>query len=318
MQAQLHEPPPRLTELRPELPAAVDAVLASALSKTPEDGQSSAGALVREVGEALGVLDDKPGQTRRNGTGRFRRRPPDSARPVRRRSRGPERRAGPAAAEEPTAPGTLRAQHLHGQRDRPGTPQRGAARPRQATAAGRARDAARAPRRSRRCRRARAHVAGAPRPPCSAPCSCSRWPAPEWPAGRSAAPTRAPRRPCDPAAVKAQRAAEKRAEAAAATEQERVAWLGSANDAVETLNSRRTADRRRLAAREHARRSGRARPPAGALLRARAPQPRRPAGVRAGAAALAAALRRAESAYARLGARRATATAPPTAAPWTA
>ncbi len=84
MQAQLHETPPRLTEARPELPAAVDAVLASALSKTPEDRQSSAGALVREVGEALGLVHDGPGQTRRNGSGRFRRRPADATQPVRR------------------------------------------------------------------------------------------------------------------------------------------------------------------------------------------------------------------------------------------
>jgi serine/threonine-protein kinase len=43
--AQLHDPPPRLTELRPDLPHAVDAVVATALEKDPSDRFATTGEL---------------------------------------------------------------------------------------------------------------------------------------------------------------------------------------------------------------------------------------------------------------------------------
>ena len=74
MQAQLGGPPPKLSAERPELPPAIDDVLLTALSKTPDERQSSAGELMRDVGQALGVLE--PGVAeRKRPTGRFRRRP---------------------------------------------------------------------------------------------------------------------------------------------------------------------------------------------------------------------------------------------------
>jgi CheY-like chemotaxis protein len=61
--AQVHEPPPRLSELRPELPAGLDDVLAAALAKRPRDRPASAGAFVAGVRsqlEAAGLLDGGP------------------------------------------------------------------------------------------------------------------------------------------------------------------------------------------------------------------------------------------------------------------
>lgn len=54
MYAHIVEPPPSVRERRPELPAALDDVLASGMAKDPEDRQASAGALVREMLDALG------------------------------------------------------------------------------------------------------------------------------------------------------------------------------------------------------------------------------------------------------------------------
>ncbi len=53
--AHLFAPPPRLTSVRPDLPAAVDQVLARALAKTPEDRYASCGAFADALREALGV-----------------------------------------------------------------------------------------------------------------------------------------------------------------------------------------------------------------------------------------------------------------------
>jgi serine/threonine-protein kinase len=53
MHAHLVEPPPALTPFRPELPAALDAVVARAMAKLPEDRYPTAGALVQALGEAL-------------------------------------------------------------------------------------------------------------------------------------------------------------------------------------------------------------------------------------------------------------------------
>jgi serine/threonine protein kinase len=53
--AHLHEPPPRLTEARPDLPRAVDRVMARALAKEPDDRYPSCGAFADALREALGV-----------------------------------------------------------------------------------------------------------------------------------------------------------------------------------------------------------------------------------------------------------------------
>ena len=53
--AHLFAPPPRVTSVRPDLPAAVDQVLARALAKAPEDRYGSCGAFADALREALGV-----------------------------------------------------------------------------------------------------------------------------------------------------------------------------------------------------------------------------------------------------------------------
>jgi len=53
--AHVFEPPPRVTKLRPDLPAAVDQVLATALAKAPGHRYDSCGAFSDALREALGV-----------------------------------------------------------------------------------------------------------------------------------------------------------------------------------------------------------------------------------------------------------------------
>jgi serine/threonine protein kinase len=53
--AHVSDPPPRLTAVRPDLPAAVDAVLARALEKLPERRYDSCGDFADALREALGV-----------------------------------------------------------------------------------------------------------------------------------------------------------------------------------------------------------------------------------------------------------------------
>jgi hypothetical protein len=104
----------------------------------------------------------------------------------------------------------------------------------------------------------------------------------------------------DPAVLKAQRAAEARADAAAAVEQKRIEWLGSANDAVETLRSRRASDRRLLAGADTpSEQAARGRRLARSYALARRALDNPPASVPS-AAAVQAALRRAQGAYERL------------------
>jgi ABC-type transport system substrate-binding protein/tRNA A-37 threonylcarbamoyl transferase component Bud32 len=50
--AHLNDSPPRITELRPELPAAFDAVFATALAKAPDDRYSTCGELAKAAGVA--------------------------------------------------------------------------------------------------------------------------------------------------------------------------------------------------------------------------------------------------------------------------
>jgi serine/threonine-protein kinase len=53
--AHLFEPPPRVTEVRPDLPGAVDQVLAKSLAKAPEERYGSCGAFADALRQALGV-----------------------------------------------------------------------------------------------------------------------------------------------------------------------------------------------------------------------------------------------------------------------
>jgi serine/threonine-protein kinase len=54
MYAHIVEPPPSVRERRPELPHALDEVLAIGMAKDPDDRQASAGALVVDMLGALG------------------------------------------------------------------------------------------------------------------------------------------------------------------------------------------------------------------------------------------------------------------------
>jgi serine/threonine protein kinase len=54
MYAHIVEPPPSVHARRPELPRALDDVLAAGMAKAPEDRQASAGALVLDMLETLG------------------------------------------------------------------------------------------------------------------------------------------------------------------------------------------------------------------------------------------------------------------------
>jgi serine/threonine-protein kinase len=58
--AQLRDPPPRPTELRPDLPPAIDAVLARAMAKNPEDRYASCSEMVAAAGVALADVPTRP------------------------------------------------------------------------------------------------------------------------------------------------------------------------------------------------------------------------------------------------------------------
>ena len=62
--AHLSVPPPRLTAVRPELPGAVNQVLARALSKEPEDRYDSCGDFADALREALGLEPYDPSRPR--------------------------------------------------------------------------------------------------------------------------------------------------------------------------------------------------------------------------------------------------------------
>ncbi|MGY0497330.1 serine/threonine-protein kinase [Nocardia sp. FBN12] len=55
LNAHLTEPPPRPTDLNPRLPPAIDAVIARALAKNPDDRYSSCGALAAAAAAAFGM-----------------------------------------------------------------------------------------------------------------------------------------------------------------------------------------------------------------------------------------------------------------------
>ena len=86
MYAQLYAPPPPATARRPDLPAAVDVVLATALAKNPADRYATCGQFAEELRTALGLV------------------PGDSDNPARLRSQGHAR----PVAESPLASGNKR------------------------------------------------------------------------------------------------------------------------------------------------------------------------------------------------------------------
>ncbi len=61
MYAQLSEPPPQLTSLRPGLPPAVDGVLSRALAKTPGERYTSCGQFADALRDAFGFHRYRPG-----------------------------------------------------------------------------------------------------------------------------------------------------------------------------------------------------------------------------------------------------------------
>ena len=72
MYAQLYAPPPAATAWRPDLPAAVDLVLARALAKSPADRYATCGQFAEELRTALGLRPgepDHPARSRSPGHG---------------------------------------------------------------------------------------------------------------------------------------------------------------------------------------------------------------------------------------------------------
>jgi tRNA A-37 threonylcarbamoyl transferase component Bud32 len=63
--AHLNEPPPKVSELRPELPAALDHVVSTALAKRPADRYSTCGEFVRAAQAALDGVPAAPKRRRR-------------------------------------------------------------------------------------------------------------------------------------------------------------------------------------------------------------------------------------------------------------
>ena len=68
MYEQLYAPPPAAAAWRPDLPAAVDLVLARALAKNPADRYATCGQFAEELRTALGLLPDEPGNPARLGS----------------------------------------------------------------------------------------------------------------------------------------------------------------------------------------------------------------------------------------------------------
>jgi len=61
--AHLTEPPPRLSEMRPDLPAAIDDVVAQGMAKDPQERPASAGELMLAARRALGAAPAAPAST---------------------------------------------------------------------------------------------------------------------------------------------------------------------------------------------------------------------------------------------------------------
>jgi len=65
--AHLNEPPPRLTDVRPELPTALDHVIGTAMAKSPRDRYRTAGELYRAADAAIEGAPAPPRARRRTG-----------------------------------------------------------------------------------------------------------------------------------------------------------------------------------------------------------------------------------------------------------
>ncbi len=72
LMAHLTEPPPRLSEVRADLPAAMDEVIAKGMAKDPADRPASAGELMLEARRALGAAPEGPAAQASTDTTRLR------------------------------------------------------------------------------------------------------------------------------------------------------------------------------------------------------------------------------------------------------
>jgi serine/threonine-protein kinase len=70
MWAHIHEPPPELLDVCPDLPAALGDVIAVSLAKAPDDRQSSAGELARAARAALEGTEHVSSRSSRPACGR--------------------------------------------------------------------------------------------------------------------------------------------------------------------------------------------------------------------------------------------------------
>ncbi len=290
VQAQLHEPPPRLTEARPDLPRLMDIVLNSALSEDPDERPKSAGALMQEVGQALGVVERPENGAARSG--RFRRRGADAP--------AEEGTWSVRSSATATTAGQGRSRHsVAGGEAAPAVEPAPAASPQRTRPSPRVRLTPAAPTtrrepdgtRAKRRRGAPPLVLGALLLVAIAGAGVAGW-------ALGSSDTKA--KP-DPTVVASQRAAAARASAATAQERERVAWLDSANTSVKRLDTRRAAYRRSLArATTPSDQAAAARRLASSFAAGQSVVKDAPASV-TGATALGDAVRTAEAAYTRLG-----------------
>ena len=100
--AHLNEPPPRLTDVRPELPTALDHVIGTAMAKSPRDRYRTAGELYRAADAAIEGAPAPPRARRRSGLLVGGRRSPRRTRScgrARRRARDEGRLGSDAAAD---------------------------------------------------------------------------------------------------------------------------------------------------------------------------------------------------------------------------
>jgi serine/threonine protein kinase len=127
MYDQLYVPPPSATARRPDLPAAVDAVLATALAKNPADRYATCGEFAEELQAALGLRPVRSRSQRLAGS-------PTEPRPSGEEGPARLRQPAPAPALVPPRPGVLRAHQPTpaGALTSPGAPGVGALRSRSA------------------------------------------------------------------------------------------------------------------------------------------------------------------------------------------
>jgi hypothetical protein len=118
--AHMMEPPPRLSERRPELPAALDEVIARGMAKEQEERPLTAGELMREARAAFGLPDGQAGAPTRpaaavgpaaaGGAETVEARSPEHSGAAAGATRaGQAAAAGAAASAAPTAPGAAAA-----------------------------------------------------------------------------------------------------------------------------------------------------------------------------------------------------------------